>query len=108
MAKKREEREMGMFLDGIIDAMPLFAKELVAGGVAGGVAKTVVAPLERVKILFQVKMELYSLFSIDLNSDSWRLSTLWIVEHVWVPGIFFNFFFVSSISLMVLFRNYYD
>lgn len=65
MAKKREEREMGMFLDGIIDAMPLFAKELVAGGVAGGVAKTVVAPLERVKILFQVKMELYSLFSID-------------------------------------------
>ncbi|XP_009408880.2 mitochondrial carrier protein CoAc2 isoform X1 [Musa acuminata AAA Group] len=35
--------------------VPLIVKELVAGGVAGGVSKTAVAPLERVKILFQTR-----------------------------------------------------
>ncbi|KAK3156400.1 hypothetical protein QOZ80_2AG0106800 [Eleusine coracana subsp. coracana] len=35
--------------------LPLAVRELVAGGVAGGVAKSAVAPLERVKILFQTR-----------------------------------------------------
>ena len=35
-------------------ALPLAVRELIAGGVAGGVAKSAVAPLERVKILLQV------------------------------------------------------
>ncbi|KAL1202937.1 Mitochondrial carrier protein CoAc2 [Cardamine amara subsp. amara] len=42
---------------GIIDSMPLFAKELIAGGVTGGIAKTAVAPLERIKILFQTRRD---------------------------------------------------
>ncbi|KAK1413869.1 hypothetical protein QVD17_29605 [Tagetes erecta] len=43
------------------ETIPLFAKELIAGGVAGGVAKTIVAPLERLKILFQTRSEFHNL-----------------------------------------------
>ncbi|WCJ42666.1 Mitochondrial substrate carrier family protein [Euphorbia peplus] len=57
MERKKEEREMGFVSDGVIEALPVFAKELIAGGVAGGVAKSVVAPLERVKILFQTRRD---------------------------------------------------
>lgn len=32
----------------------MLLQELLAGGVAGGLSKTSVAPLERIKILFQV------------------------------------------------------
>ncbi|XP_026655654.1 mitochondrial carrier protein CoAc2 isoform X3 [Phoenix dactylifera] len=51
----REEGNGGALQDLIEGSMPLVVKELVAGGVAGGIAKTAVAPLERVKILFQTK-----------------------------------------------------
>ncbi|XP_068653478.1 mitochondrial carrier protein CoAc2-like isoform X1 [Aristolochia californica] len=54
MAERRDEKQL-IVSDGIVQSMPVFAKELVAGGVAGGMAKTVVAPLERVKILFQTR-----------------------------------------------------
>ncbi|CAN8325984.1 unnamed protein product [Cochlearia groenlandica] len=51
MAEEREEK------NGLIDSMPLFIKELIAGGVTGGIAKTAVAPLERIKILFQTRRD---------------------------------------------------
>ncbi|KAG8045638.1 hypothetical protein GUJ93_ZPchr0008g13614 [Zizania palustris] len=43
-----------------VDLLPVYAKELTAGGFAGAFAKTAVAPLERVKILLQI---------YNLNSD---------------------------------------
>lgn len=63
MENTREGREMGRLVDGLRDSMPVYVKELLAGGVAGGFAKTMVAPLERVKILFQVTF-LYSSFTL--------------------------------------------
>ncbi|WVZ14538.1 hypothetical protein V8G54_012104 [Vigna mungo] len=51
--QKRHDPEDGT--KGPLDLMPLLAKELIAGGLSGGFAKTAVAPLERVKILFQTR-----------------------------------------------------
>ncbi|XP_052210249.1 mitochondrial carrier protein CoAc1 [Diospyros lotus] len=40
-----------------LDSLPVYAKELIAGGAAGGFAKSAVAPLERIKILLQTRTE---------------------------------------------------
>ncbi|KAE9587901.1 putative mitochondrial carrier protein [Lupinus albus] len=55
--KIEEEEEEEEEEEGILEKMPLFCKELLAGGVAGAFAKSLVAPLERLKILFQTRRD---------------------------------------------------
>ncbi|XP_030525415.1 mitochondrial carrier protein CoAc1-like [Rhodamnia argentea] len=43
--------------DCFVDALPVCVRELIAGGAAGAFAKTAVAPLERIKILLQIRTE---------------------------------------------------
>ncbi|PKU77637.1 mitochondrial carrier protein CoAc1 [Dendrobium catenatum] len=41
----------------LLDVLPVYVKELIAGGAAGAFSKTAVAPLERIKILLQTRTE---------------------------------------------------
>ncbi|KAL8153425.1 hypothetical protein V2J09_011185 [Rumex salicifolius] len=41
----------------LVDSLPGYVRELIAGGAAGGFAKTAVAPLERIKILLQTRTD---------------------------------------------------
>ncbi|KOM42152.1 hypothetical protein LR48_Vigan04g235000 [Vigna angularis] len=49
------------------DGVPVYVKELIAGGFAGALSKTAVAPLERVKILWQMYI-IYDVVTLLLPS----------------------------------------
>lgn len=75
-AAPKFEAERASFQDAVLGATPTYVKQLVAGGVAGGLSKTAVAPLERIKILYQVDVPslIQKLTSISPNTTIRRTS----------------------------------
>lgn len=64
-----------------IDTLPVYVKELISGGAAGAISKTAVAPLERIKILFQIRTPGFQ--SLGVYQSLKRL-----LKHEGVPGFY--------------------
>uniref|UniRef100_A0A251V8N9 Putative carrier protein n=1 Tax=Helianthus annuus TaxID=4232 RepID=A0A251V8N9_HELAN len=73
-----------------LDTLPVYVKELMAGGVAGGFSKSAVAPLERIKILVQTRTEGY-------HSMGVRQSLKRLLKHEGFAG-----FYKSGPTLMAI------
>ncbi|KAI3690602.1 hypothetical protein L2E82_48728 [Cichorium intybus] len=64
-----------------LDTLPVYVKELIAGGAAGAFAKTAVAPLERIKILLQTRTQ--GFHSLGVYQSLKRL-----LKHEGLPGFY--------------------
>ncbi|KAL4564779.1 hypothetical protein LXL04_028850 [Taraxacum kok-saghyz] len=64
-----------------LDTLPVYVKELIAGGAAGAFAKTTVAPLERIKILLQTRT--HGFHSLGVYQSLKRL-----LKHEGLPGFY--------------------
>ncbi|KAJ0802135.1 putative mitochondrial carrier protein [Helianthus annuus] len=71
----------GLVEGSAIDTLPVYVKELIAGGAAGAFAKTAVAPLERIKILLQTRTQ--GFHSLGVYQSLKRL-----LKHEGVPGFY--------------------
>ena len=61
-----------------------FMLDFVAGGVSAAISKTIVAPLERVKILLQVQVKHFSTISF------YPVKHFWIISYENVKLLVFN------------------
>ncbi|KAI3692543.1 hypothetical protein L6452_32360 [Arctium lappa] len=71
----------GLVEGSYIDTLPVYVKELIAGGSAGAFAKTAVAPLERIKILLQTRTQ--GFHSLGVYQSLKRL-----LKHEGLPGFY--------------------
>lgn len=71
----------GLVEGSYIDTLPVYVKELIAGGAAGAFAKTAVAPLERIKILLQTRTQ--GFHSLGVYQSLKRL-----LKHEGLPGFY--------------------
>lgn len=71
----------GLVEGSAIDSLPVYVKELIAGGSAGAFAKTAVAPLERIKILLQTRTQ--GFHTIGVYQSLKRL-----LKHEGLPGFY--------------------
>lgn len=64
-----------------LDTLPVYVKELIAGGAAGAFAKTAVAPLERIKILLQTRTQGFHTLGV-------YQSLIRLLKHEGLPGFY--------------------